>query len=90
VAENYGSHPDSHGLLTFKLRSAAGDNIPVEDLIPRVGPYDKWATMWGYKPISGARTPERGKENTRRVGTGAGIPSRGSAFRPPTAAARPR
>jgi hypothetical protein len=24
------------------------DNIPVEELIPGIGPYDKWATMWGY------------------------------------------
>jgi hypothetical protein len=34
------------------------DNIPVDLLIPGVGPYDRFATMWGYKPIPGARTPE--------------------------------
>jgi hypothetical protein len=33
------------------------DNVPVADLIPKIGPYDKWATMWGYKPIPGANTP---------------------------------
>jgi Met-zincin/Domain of unknown function (DUF5117)/Domain of unknown function (DUF5118) len=38
------------------------DNIPVEDLIPKIGPYDKWATMWGYKPIPGARTPDEEKK----------------------------
>ena len=38
------------------------DNIPVEDLIPRIGPYDKWATMWGYKPIPGAKTPDEEKQ----------------------------
>src|SRR5689334_22648169 len=37
------------------------DNVAVEDLIPRIGPYDKWATMWGYKPIPGAKTPEEAK-----------------------------
>jgi hypothetical protein len=37
------------------------DNIPVDLLIPGVGPYDKWATMWGYKPIPGARTPDEEK-----------------------------
>jgi hypothetical protein len=31
------------------------------DLMPKIGPYDKWATMWGYKPIPGARTPEEEK-----------------------------
>lgn len=34
------------------------DKIPVEDLIPKIGPYDKWATMWGYKPIAGCASPE--------------------------------
>jgi hypothetical protein len=38
------------------------DNIPFEQLVPQIGPYDKWATMWGYKPISGARTPEEEKK----------------------------
>ena len=38
------------------------DNVPVEDLIPTIGPYDKWATMWGYKPIPGAKTPEEEKK----------------------------
>lgn len=34
------------------------DGIDVEDLVPKVGPYDKYAVMWGYTPIPGARTPE--------------------------------
>lgn len=34
------------------------DGIAIEDLIPKVGPYDKYAVMWGYTPIPGARTPE--------------------------------
>jgi len=34
------------------------DNIPVELLIPDIGPYDKWATKWGYAPIPGARSPQ--------------------------------
>jgi hypothetical protein len=34
------------------------DKIDPIDLIPKIGPYDKWATMWGYKPIPGAKTPE--------------------------------
>src|ERR1044072_5301723 len=42
----------------FNYVAQPEDNIPVEDLIPKIGPYDKWATMWGYKPIPGARTPD--------------------------------
>ena len=34
------------------------DKIEPELLVPRIGPYDKFATMWGYKPIPGARAPE--------------------------------
>jgi hypothetical protein len=38
------------------------DGIDVNDLVPKVGPYDKYAVMWGYKPIPGARTPEDEKK----------------------------
>ncbi len=34
------------------------DKIDVADLIPGIGPYDKFATMWGYKPIAGAKTSD--------------------------------
>ncbi len=37
------------------------DGIDVADLVPGIGPYDKWATMWGYKPIPGAKTPDAEK-----------------------------
>ncbi len=42
----------------FNYVAQPEDNIDVADLVPRIGPYDKWATMWGYKPIPGARTPD--------------------------------
>ena len=34
------------------------DKVDPALLIPGIGPYDKWATMWGYAPIPGARTPD--------------------------------
>jgi hypothetical protein len=34
------------------------DNIPVELLVPDIGPYDIFVTKWGYTPIPGAPTPE--------------------------------
>jgi hypothetical protein len=37
------------------------DGIDPADLVPRIGPYDIWATMWGYTPIPGAKTPEEEK-----------------------------
>jgi hypothetical protein len=42
----------------FNYVAQPEDNIPLWTLIPRVGPYDKYAIMWGYKPIPGAKTPE--------------------------------
>jgi hypothetical protein len=42
----------------FNYVAQPEDKIAVADLIPKIGPYDIWATMWGYKPIPGAKTPE--------------------------------
>ena len=42
----------------FNYVAQPEDNIDVEDLIPGIGPYDVFATIWGYKPIAGARTSD--------------------------------
>jgi hypothetical protein len=42
----------------FNYVAQPEDSIPPEDLVPRVGPYDVFATKWGYAPIRGARTPD--------------------------------
>jgi Met-zincin/Domain of unknown function (DUF5117)/Domain of unknown function (DUF5118) len=41
----------------FNYVAQPEDKIGVADLVPRVGPYDIWATKWGYTPIADARTP---------------------------------
>ena len=46
----------------FNYVAQPEDNIPIADLIPGIGPYDKWATMWGYKPIPGAKTADDEKK----------------------------
>jgi hypothetical protein len=45
----------------FNYVAQPEDKIEPELLIPRLGPYDKYATMWGYKPIPGAASPEAEK-----------------------------
>jgi hypothetical protein len=35
------------------------DSVDVNDLVPRVGPYDTFAIMWGYRPVAGATTPDQ-------------------------------
>ena len=46
----------------FNYVAQPEDKIPFEQLIPQIGPYDKWATMWGYRPIPGARSAEDEKK----------------------------
>src|SRR5580658_3870381 len=42
----------------FNYVAQPEDGIDVEDLVPRVGPYDVFATKWGYTPIAEAKSPE--------------------------------
>jgi len=46
----------------FNYVAQPEDKIDPQDLIPKIGPYDKWATMWGYKPIPGCRDAEDEKK----------------------------
>ena len=42
----------------FNYVAQPEDGIAVEDLIPKIGPYDIWATKWGYAPIQDAASPD--------------------------------
>ncbi len=42
----------------FNYVAQPEDSIPLDMLIPKVGPYDIFAVRWGYSPIPGARTPD--------------------------------
>ena len=42
----------------FNYVAQPEDDIPLDYLIPRVGPYDHYGVRWGYSPIPGARTPD--------------------------------
>ncbi|HLL81271.1 MAG TPA: zinc-dependent metalloprotease, partial [Longimicrobium sp.] len=54
-----GHSPSIMDYSRFNYVAQPEDNIPLEHIIPRVGPYDRYAIMWGYKPIPGARTSEQ-------------------------------
>lgn len=45
----------------FNYVAQPEDKIDVADLIPGIGPYDIWATIWGYKAIPNATTPDAEK-----------------------------
>jgi hypothetical protein len=61
VHEN-GHTPTLMDYSRFNYVAQPEDRIAVEDLIPKIGPYDKFATMWGYKPIAGATSPDAEKK----------------------------
>ena len=42
----------------FNYVAQPEDGIAVADLIPGIGPYDIWATKWGYAPIPEARSAD--------------------------------
>ncbi len=54
-----GHSPSIMDYSRFNYVAQPEDGIALNDLIPRVGPYDKYAIMWGYKPIPGARTSDQ-------------------------------
>ncbi|HEY1950621.1 MAG TPA: zinc-dependent metalloprotease [Bryobacteraceae bacterium] len=58
-----GHAPSIMDYSRFNYVAQPEDGIPVSDLVPSVGPYDVWATRWGYKPIAGGDTPD-GEKNT--------------------------
>lgn len=42
----------------FNYVAQPEDDIPLDYLIPKVGPYDDFAVQWGYGEIPGAQTPD--------------------------------
>jgi hypothetical protein len=42
----------------FNYVAQPEDKLPLETLVPKVGPYDRYATVWGYTPIPSAKTPD--------------------------------
>ncbi|MEK9507328.1 zinc-dependent metalloprotease [Gemmatimonadota bacterium Y43] len=42
----------------FNYVAQPEDSIPVDLLVPKVGPYDRFAVKWGYRPIPEASTPD--------------------------------
>ena len=43
----------------FNYVAQPEDDIDPADLIPKIGPYDKFAVTWGYKPVPRRKTPDQ-------------------------------
>jgi hypothetical protein len=53
-----GHAPTLMDYARFNYVAQPEDKIAVEDLVPKIGPYDIWATHWGYAPIESAKSPD--------------------------------
>ncbi|HMH85996.1 MAG TPA: zinc-dependent metalloprotease [Gemmatimonadaceae bacterium] len=53
-----GHAPSIMDYSRFNYVAQPEDNIALADIVPGIGPYDKFAIMWGYTPIPGARSAE--------------------------------
>jgi hypothetical protein len=53
-----GHSPSIMDYSRFNYVAQPEDSIPLPDLIPGIGPWDKYVTRWGYTPIPGAGTPD--------------------------------
>jgi hypothetical protein len=53
-----GHAPSIMDYSRFNYVAQPEDNIALADIVPGIGPYDKFAIMWGYTPIPGARSSD--------------------------------
>lgn len=58
----HGHTPSIMDYARFNYVAQPEDGIAVEDLIPKVGPYDTWAIRWGYAPVASAATADDERE----------------------------
>ncbi len=56
--KEYGHTPTLMDYSRFNYVAQPEDGIAVEDLVPKIGPYDRWAIMWGYKQVPGTTTAD--------------------------------
>jgi len=54
-----GHAPSIMDYSRFNYVAQPEDNIPVTDIVPGIGPYDKFAIMWGYTPIPSAHISDQ-------------------------------
>ncbi len=53
-----GAAPSIMDYSRFNYVAQPEDKIAVEDLVPRIGPYDVFAIKWGYTPLPEAKTSD--------------------------------
>jgi hypothetical protein len=59
--EKMGHSPSIMDYARFNYVAQPEDNLSLESLVPKVGPYDVFAVKWGYAPLPNAPTAEAEK-----------------------------
>ena len=54
----FGHTPSIMDYSRFNYVAQPEDGVPVADIVPKVGEYDKFAIHWGYASVAGARTSD--------------------------------
>src|SRR5207244_4421888 len=62
--EKYGDEASIMDYGRMNYVAQPGDNAR---LIPRLGPYDRFAIEWGYQVVAGAKSPEEEKRELDRI-----------------------
>jgi hypothetical protein len=57
-----GHSPSVMDYARFDYVAQPEDKVDPKDLLPKLGPYDVWATAWGYKPIPSAKSADEEKK----------------------------
>ncbi|MGF7233267.1 zinc-dependent metalloprotease [Arachidicoccus sp.] len=63
--EIHGHTPSIMDYARFNYVAQPEDHIPVNDLYPHIGEYDRWAIQWGYA-YSGGKTAKENREITSK------------------------
>ena len=61
-----GHSPSIMDYSRFNYVAQPEDGIALENLIPRIGPWDTYTTRWGYTPIPEASTPDQERATLER------------------------
>lgn len=61
-----GVAPSIMDYARFNYVAQPEDNLPEADLFPKVGPYDIWSIMYGYKLIDGSKTAYEEKKTLNK------------------------
>jgi len=56
-----GHTPSLMDYSRFNYVAQPEDRIDPDDLIPKIGPYDEFSIVWGYRPVPEARNPDQEK-----------------------------